>query len=871
MSPEQEPAAPSASPSPPWRTGRLVSLAVRLTRGRLSGLLAIAVAVLGGAAFVTVGGVLADTGLRSHPPVERMPGADAVVTAQLALPQQEGPDVALPERAGVPDTLVERLERLPEVAEAAGDVGFPAAVVTADGVESGSDPRPAGRVWTSPGLVGASGMTGEAPRDSGDVALDTETARAAGAEIGDEVRVTTAGHTSEYRLSGVVDTPAVGIFFDGATAADLAGRTDGPREATVDAIGLRAAPEVSSEALAETVRTRIEGEDGTDAVVHTGAARGDAEIPEVSVARAALVGLAGSLGGVVLLVIGFVVAGAVSVSVAAQRRDLALVRAVGATPRQIRRLVAVPTVLTALGTLPFGIAAGYPLAGRLYTMLAGLGVIPTELPVRFGALPAVATAVLLPGAVWLAAVAASWRTAGATPVDALAETVAEPRAPRPWRVRAGAALLLASTALAVPPLLVRSEAGIVGTATGSLVAVIGLALVGPTLVRAVSGALARRLPARTSPLTWLAVHNLHGHSHRVAGAVVALAMAVALTLGQCYAHTTVLVATERQHADSTLADYRVTAPEIGGVPDAVVATLRDSPEVTAAVTSTPTSVVWRYRELGVGEVILERHPARALGPGADEVLDLGVTAGDMGRLAGETVALGESFARLRGVGLGDRVTFHMGDGAEVRADVVALYEHELGHEPVVLSRDLAVGHVTGAPDTSLLVRADPADGADRPEHLIGGVADHPGVEVETVAATDRPSGGIRDVPPNVAINVVVLLALLGYVLLSVANRLAAQTLQRGTEVDTLRSLGMTPGQTRSLLRREAAMIAVGAVGAGALAAAVPLALAGIGFLGRPWPGGPGWLLPATALTVALLAWLSVELPGRRLAARATRR
>lgn len=88
-----------------------------------------------------------------------------------------------------------------------------------------------------------------------------------------------------------------------------------------------------------------------------------------------------------------------------------------------------------------------------------------------------------------------------------------------------------------------------------------------------------------------------------------------------------------------------------------------------------------------------------------------------------------------------------------------------------------------------------------------------------------------------------------------ANRLSAQTLRRRTETDALHAVGMTPVQIRSLLRREAALIAVGAVVTGVLASAAPLAFAGMGLLGRPWPSGPLWSLPATALVVTVVACL----------------
>ncbi len=50
---------------------------------------------------------------------------------------------------------------------------------------------------------------------------------------------------------------------------------------------------------------------------------------------------------------------------------------------------------------------------------------------------------------------------------------------------------------------------------------------------------------------------------------------------------------------------------------------------------------------------------------------------------------------------------------------------------------------------------------------------------------------------------------------------------------------------------------------GLLPSALPLALLGQGFLGRPWPAGPAWLLPATAATMAATSFLTVELPTRR--------
>ncbi|CAM5495368.1 ABC transporter permease OS=Streptomyces tendae OX=1932 GN=GUR47_20390 PE=4 SV=1 [Streptomyces tendae] len=163
--------------------------------------------------------------------------------------------------------------------------------------------------------------------------------------------------------------------------------------------------------------------------VATGADRGEAVAPGVGSARSLLILLAGSLGGIVLLITGFVVAGALGVTIAWDRRDLALMRAVGATPKQIRRLAAAQSTLVAAVVLVPGVAAGYLLAGRFRDLLADRGVLPEELPLTLGPLPALATLLLVVGAVRLSARCAAWRTSRMPATEAVAESRSEPRTP----------------------------------------------------------------------------------------------------------------------------------------------------------------------------------------------------------------------------------------------------------------------------------------------------------------------------------------------------------------------------------------------------------------------------------------------------------
>ncbi|MGI5228160.1 FtsX-like permease family protein [Actinoallomurus sp. CA-142502] len=828
----------------------MLHLALRMARHRIAALAAIACAALGGAAFVTGIGVLAESGFRSHAPVERLAGADVVVSAAQTYRPKGDLAVGLPERARVPRELTARLARLPGVTAAVGDVSFPAAVLDRRGAVLPAavtgDPATAGHGWSSTGLPDRLRVSGAAPAGPGDVALDARTAAAAGVAPGGRVSVVAAGHRATYRVSAVVGGSGGGIFFTDATAASLGGR------GRVDLVALRTAPG-ARDSVAERARA-IAGPAGL--VVSTGAARGDVEAPDAMAGRGALPLFAGSLAGVTLLVVGFIVGGSLAVSIGAQRRDLALLRAVGATPRQVRRLAAAQAVVVAAAALVPGIPLGYLLADRLRALLVFAGMVPSSLPLTFSPLPAVAAALLLLLVVRASAWCAALRTSRMAATEAVAESRSEPRTPSRGRALAGFLLMAAATVMSVAPLLTRTEQGAAVTAFAGIVATIGLGLAGPVVVGRISRTLARRLPAGVSAPTWLAVANSRGYALRVASAVTTLAMAVVFTLTYALTQTTMLKATSNDVASATRAQFTMTAPGLGGLPDDLAAAVRATPGVRAVAPVSGTTVIWTYKMLGDDET--DYHSAPILSPAASSVLDLGVRSGDLAHLTGATVAVDAGAARSRNASLGGTVNLVLGDGAPVTARVVAIYSRGLGFGPVVISRDLAAGHTTTGLDQSLLIRTDGSDAAAR--GLTALASGRPGLALGR--AYGAPDGAYG-VPPELWINIAILAVLLGYLLLGIANKLIASTVQRRHEIAALQLIGATPGQIRSMMRREATLICVVALGTGLLLSVVPLVLLAAGFLHRPWPAGPLWLFPAIAAVVAALAFLTMEVPTRR--------
>lgn len=816
-------------------------MSVRL-RSRLSELLALLGAVVIGAALVTGCLVLAETGVRSAPPAERLAGVDVVVGGDQKIRQHEDIAVRLPDHVGAPTGLVGELADLPGVAAAAGDVGFPATVTDGQGRGLGGD---GGHGWSA--LLGTVGLTGAAPAGPNEVVLAEGAAVAAGASVGDPVEVLLRGQPTQLRVSGIADLPGTTVFVTDDLARDLSHR---PAE-TVDLITLRLEEGVDPSLVLDRVEEVVRDH---GLVVSTGDDIGRAEQPAAGAGTGMLLAIALSGGGVVVLLVGFLVAGAVSVAVANRSRELALLRAVGATPGQIRAMTAWQVSRVALVGSVVGGAVGYLLAALLPGPLVSAGLLATGQELRWSPVPGLAAALLVLGVTQVAARAGSWRVSRLPATEAVVETQTEPRSAGEVRTRIGLVVLVLFLASTAVPLVRRSEAALISAATGTLLAVIGVALVAPATVARVGRWLAPR--TRTAS-RWLAVRNSGSYALRTGGAIAILCLAVGLVITQVYTGTTVSAVTEHEVESGTRADALVSAAD--GVPAAALAEVTDLASVDAAVPVVATTVV-RTSEEG-GKVSADAHAALAAGQGVDQVLDLAVVDGDLAKLTGDTVAVDSTTAWLAGVGVGDTVTLSLSDGTPVEPTVVAKYGRGFGFGAFVLSLDL-LPVAAGGPFDAVLVSGGTGDGAAT---LRGDLEDRlggwPGLQVGDAADV---AAGVGGQDPTRWLNLGFSVILMGYVLVGVANRLVATTLRRRREWQVLRAIGVTPRQLAAMARAETWLVCAGAVGTGLLVSLGPMMLVAIGFVGRPWPLGPAWVVGVTILVVCLVAQVATLVPTRHL-------
>jgi putative ABC transport system permease protein len=309
-------------------------------------------------------------------------------------------------------------------------------------------------------------------------------------------------------------------------------------------------------------------------------------------------------------------------------------------------------------------------------------------------------------------------------------------------------------------------------------------------------------------------------------------LSVAFALATFYSQTSSTAATAEETARSTTADYVLSGP--AGVSPEVAAAVERVPGVVAATPVVRTSVLTAST---VGDSVdVQRKSAQGLaGEQTRGALELGVDAGRLTDLSGDTVALSRSEADWLDKKLGDEVTFYFGDGVPAKLRLVATYTHDLAFGDFVLPVALAREHNGGRLDDSVLVRRSPDADPSAVESALRELP-YPGLTVAPVAAAAPSEGGDRQA--QFYLNLVAVGVIVGYLAISVANTLVLTTAQRSREFALLRLVGTTRRQVTHMMRLEALTTVGIAVVIGTVVALVPLGLLNVGLRGNPLPSGP---------------------------------
>lgn len=816
----------------------MLDLAWQTVKARTSGFIGAFVAVLCGTALVAACGILMESGFRGGVPTQRYAAADVVVTGDRTV-RPPGADVLAfeqtAEQPAVPAALVARIAAVPGVRAAVPEVTFPAVVVGPDG-QALADKPSLGHNWEAAVLAPFVLKEGKAPAGDDEVVLDAGLAVRAGVWVGGQVRVMTRSAPVSYRVSGVVEGQGdrqAALFFSAAKATDLSGRPD-----QLSAIGVLADGDVAD---------RLEAVLAADHVtVSTGADRSAAEFDDVSQTKAILAIIAGSFGGYAVLVAIFVVASTLALTVEQRRREFALLRAVGATPRQIRKLIGVETTVVSVVAGVIGSLLGIVVSLGLRGAFADIGVVPADFALSISPLPLVAALLIGVGAARLAAWSAARRPSSINPVEALGEAAVQRKDLGRVRLAIGWVLLAIGAVATTVPLFLRGQIGAAMSVMATLVLIIGLTLVGPRVIGRAVRLIAPAL-SRFGATGYLASANVLKNSHRLAAAVTPLMLAIGFAVVNYYSQTTFTAAVQQETTRSITADHVITG--VAGVPAEVADAVRRMPGVTA--TSLVRTQVITASKTG-DSVEVNRGPANGLDAGAGGTVDLDVVSGDLEDLVPGTVALSKAHASWEDKKVGDTVEFWFADGQPAKLRVVATYEHDMAFGDHVLSAADARAHTTARMDSAVLVKS----GNVTALHEL--TSRYPGLTVtDGVAAQDR-----SDERTQFLLNLVAVGVILGYVAISVSNTLVMSTAARRREFALLRLVGTGRRQVVRMMRAEAAVTVGLAAVLGSLVAALPLTLLAIGFTGAPVPAGGIWVYLGVLAGAALLGVVSIAVSTR---------
>ncbi|TWP50785.1 ABC transporter permease [Lentzea tibetensis] len=815
----------------------MFSLALSTIRARRGGFAAAFVALFLGAAVITASGVLLESGLRSGVTAERYAAASVVVGGKQELDEAQGPSTPFAERVPVPAGLADRVARVPGVRAAVEDRSIEVDVVPPNG-----DVPVYAHGWSSAGLAPFELTSGRRPEAPGEAVLDAALAARAGLSTGDTTRIAVGSVPAEHRVVGLVSAPSLrrqsAVFVTDDVAARWSGR--------ITAVGVFAEPGVDADELAR----RITAEVGLPA--HTGHDIGDVEFLDVGQARGFLTALSGSLMGTIAMVVLFVVASTLGLSIQQRRRELAVLRAIAATPRQIHRMIGAEVLLVAVTGAALGSLPGFAAAGLLRDAFAAAGVLPPDLELAYSPLPAVAALLLCVLGSRAAGYFAARRLAGANPVDALGEAAVEPAELGTTRRVAGVVLLVLGAVVGIAmPLLVQGRAALGGAAGSVLLLMVGTALLGPHLMR-IATALAAPVLGRGRISGFLAVANTRANARRLSGAVIPLALAVAMAAVQLFSISTADAAAADQASAGVRADFVLSGGPSGLAPE-VVAAVRQVPGVRSALPVVRTQMLLEYRMFA--EVEAEPFAAQGIEPEhVGTAMDLAVTSGSLDELRGDTVALSKSAAGIAGAGVGDTVHVHLGDGVEKDLRVVATYANGLGFGDVTAPRDLIAGHTTNGFDDAILASA--SDGAGLRELS----ARYPGLSVldrSAFAAAQREQQRQQS-STNLIGNGFLLL----YLVIAVMNTLVMATGARTREFAMLRLIGTNRRHVRRMMTLEAGIVVAAATAIGTAVAVVPLIGLSLATTGRALPAVDPLTYGAIVLATAVIGFSAIVLATR---------
>jgi len=773
-------------------------LARKSLRARLGRTIAIAATVVVGVSFVVGSFVLADSLRATFDNLFREvnEGIDLEVRSSVVFGDGAGAD-----RDPIPLAVADQIRAVEGVAAAIPLVQGVAQFIRPDGelVSTGGAPT-IGNSWTGDESLGGLVLrAGSFPNGIDQVAMDKATADREGIAVGDRVEIITDTGRRPYTVSGLVGLGSTDGFagaslalFDLDTALEVFGRGDG-----VDVIDIKIADGADLEVVQAAVQAVLEP--GLEVIT------GEQVAEETADAVGGFIDVFGTglliFAFITSIVSAFIINNVFAITIGQRLRELALLRAVGASGRQVRRMIVAEALVMSIIATSLGIGGGILVARLIVTLFnaAGLGFPDsgTVLATR-----TIIVAAIVGIGITVASVLVPARRAGRIPPVAAMRPELGFAAINTRRLL-GSGIVTAVGALSfIIGLFIRP-----GGATGLTVFAGGGALLLFLGIASMSAAVAKPV---TSVLGWpaarllgtpgvLARQNAGRAPRRTAASAAALMIGVSLVSAAAVFAASLRDTFVRTLDRAVAADYVISDSSFQGLSPAVAETLRQLPELSAV---SPFRAI--VAEIDEATTTIGAVDATAI----EQLLNLQVTSGSLAGLADGGLLVNDSQATDLGVGVGDQVHITLANGNRHSLEVSGIYAEAAVAGNLLISID-TLESISDQPPRDFFLVARLADGVDprlADQAVRAAVADLPQVDVQTNAEFRRQQQD--QINQLLIVITALLLFAIAIAIVGISITLALSVFERTREIGLLRAVGMNRRQLRRSVRWEAVIVSV---------------------------------------------------------------
>ena len=697
------------------------------------------------------------------------------------------------QRAQTPITALETVLAVDGVDDATGDIQAFARIIAKDGTPMGSENGPPtfGGIATE-SLAGLWTIEeGRLPVGPTEMVMDKATAKNADYAIGDRVRVTAQSGSRTFTLVGIanygdVSSPGGATFalFDQPTASEFL-----LREGYVDAFLVKGDGTLSDEDLAARITASLDPTLKLETL--TGAQITQETQDQIGQVLSFLTIFLTAFSLIALGIGCFVIYNVFSITIAQRLRENALLRAIGASKRQVSTSMFVEAgVIGVIGSF-LGFASGIGLSQALSALLNAFGV---EIPTK-GLSVSVSTLVItvLVGTIvtLVSAIFPALRAGRVPPLAALRDTALEVVDQRGRRVLIGM-VVSALGALGITLTALGRSNNFLGF--GILFVFAGVIIIGPAISKPVALALGRPIERWRGVTGGMARQNAARNPKRTARTAAPVLIGVALVT----AFTAFAASLRAEIRDTIGSSFRgdyalsVDSQGFGGIPLTVTDQIAALPAVQQATGIGFVSV--KFGEDSRFAVVID--PATTGG-----LYDFTMLEGRQDTLSPTGVLVSKTVATNKALSVGSTIPITLLDGDVVNAKVEGIFDGEGTFGNYVVNRKLFTDTSTPLFNNYVYIVKSPGADDEALESAVSAITTELGIGTlqSREEFIDAQAAQVNQILGLIygLLTLSIFIAVVGIVI-----TLLLSVFERTREIGLLRAVGMTRSQVRTTVRWE---------------------------------------------------------------------